>query len=205
MAEENSSEICPEPISETKEDDVSSCCVAICPNQVPEPEAAEINFSKLIEPIYNTLPESIKKQYQTRLTNNKITSTFSAGSIQTEDEDNAEKAHAIILKVQASYIKKRELCRLKQKEQRDALKTLTKLPTVEPQVEIPIEQIPSVQIPPDLMDDKTRFSFEKLRFPEVNTREPVKPMPVRERVRPDKLSIEPRQKKAVCLICFVSY
>ena len=202
MAEENSFEICPEPISETKEDDVSPVCTEICPNPIIEPEAAEINFSKLIEPIYNTLPESIKKQYQTRLTNNKITSTFSFGSIQNEDEDNAKKAHAIILKVQASYIKKRELCRLKQKEQRDALKTLTKLPTVEPPVEIPIEQIPSVQIPPDLMDDKTRFSFEKLQSPEVNIREPVKPMPVRERVRPNKLSIEPRQKKSSVLDLF---
>ena len=192
MAEENSSEICPEPISETKEDDVSSCCVAICPNQVPEPEAAEINFSKLIEPIYNTLPESIKKQYQTRLTNNKITSTFSSGSIQNEDEDNAKKAHAIILKVQASYIKKRELCRLKQKEQCDALKTLTKLPTVEPPVEIPIEQIPPVQIPPDLMDDK-------ITEPK---REQVKAMQARERVRPNKLSIEPRQKKSSVLDLF---
>ena len=65
-----------------------------------------MSFSKLIEPIYATLPESIKKQYQTRLTNNKITSTFSFGSIQNEDEDNAKKAHAIILKVQASYLKK---------------------------------------------------------------------------------------------------
>ena len=113
--------------------------------------------------------------------------------------------------MQASYIKKRELCRLKQKEQRDALKTLTKLPTVEPPVEIPIEQIPSenlqveipieqihpVKIPPDLMEDKTRVSFEKQ----------VKPMPVRsfpkeKQVRPDKLSIEPRQKKSSVLDLF---
>jgi len=203
MAEENSFEICPNPILEPKEDDVSPVCTEICPKPITEPEAAEINFSELIGPIYKTLPESIKKQYQTRLTNNKITSTFRSGSIQTEDEDNAKKAHAIILKVQASYIKKRELCRLKQKEQRDALKTLTKLPTVEPQVEIPVEQIPPVQIPPDLMDDKTRFPFEKLRPPEVNTQEKqVKPMQVREQVRPNKLSIEPRQKKSSVLDLF---
>ena len=96
MAEENSSEICPEPISETKEDDVSPVCTEICPNPIIEPEAAEINFSELIGPIYKTLPESIKKQYQTRLTNNKITSTFSSGSIQNEDEDNAKKKHTLL-------------------------------------------------------------------------------------------------------------
>ena len=207
MAEENSSEICPEPISETKEDDVSPVCTEICPNPIIEPEAAEINFSELIGPIYKTLPESIKKQYQTRLTNNKITSTFSAGSRFVlnksihEDEGNAEKAHAIILKVQASYIKKRELCRLKQKEQRDALKTLTKekLPPVEqviednlPEVNQPeVNQPKKIEIPSDLMD---------AYLPKTNKQ--VKPISARERVRPHKLSIEPRQKKSGVLDLF---
>ena len=109
-----------------------------------------------------------------------------------EDEGNAEKAHAIILKVQASYIKKRELCRLKQKEQRDALKTLTKekLPPVEqviednlPEVNQPeVNQPKKIEIPSDLMD---------AYLPKTN-----------EQVKPRKLSIEPRQKKSGVLDLF---
>jgi len=94
-----------------------------------------------------------------------------------------------------------------------ALKTLTNLPEEKlppeenTRIEIPIEQFTAfqhekrkirIEIPPDLMDVKTTE-----RFPEGNLREQVKPIPVRERVRPNKLSIEPRQKKKRCAL-FVS-
>ena len=159
----------------------------------------EERFINLTDAIYVTLPESIKKQYQTRLNNNKITSTFDLGCIQYKDEDEAKKAHAIILKVQASYIKKRELCRLKQKEQRDALKTLKKEPpaeVVEPPAEVvepPAEVVEPkpIEIPPDLMDEYV---------PKINKQ--VKPTPTRKQLRPRNVIVEPTRKKSGVLDLF---
>ena len=155
----------------------------------------EERFINLTDAIYVTLPESIKKQYQIRLNNNKITSTFDLGCIQYKDEDEAKKAHAIILKVQASYIKKRELCRLKQKEQRDALKTLKKEPPVEV-VEPPAEVVEPIEIPPDLMDEYV---------PKINKQ--VKPITARsfskeKQIRPRNITVEPTRKKSGVLDLF---
>ena len=98
------------------------------------PEHGEVQL------LYDALPKSIQSQYNKRIEILKIKNKFS-------DDDLLEKTHAIIMKLHASYLAKREKCRATGKAQRDALrdKQLQKLKPVTPnfvkQNETPTEEL----------------------------------------------------------------